>query len=338
MMSPLTARLVLRLLTRLPALALVAACALLAGQARAQGIGAHRTQGPGSGGTATLEGSIITPTGELPESNMRVRLVNSDGAVSITLPDGRGAFTFGGLQSGYYTLYIDAGKDYERAEETVYIDAGNQHVSVPIILKLRPEANPALKGVPPPAADLFVRAVETSRKGDDKKAAELLGEAVAQHPQFGLAHAELGQLHLRAGRLDNALEEFRAAQKALPDDAELQLNYGSALTQKKDYAEAAKQLRAALKKMGKSPTSHFYLGLALVGLKDIEGAVREFQQAVRLGGPQMGAAHRYLGGIYWAQKQYKLAADELEMYVKLSPKATDAEQVKATIKDLRSKQ
>ncbi len=111
-----------------------------------------------------------------------------------------------------------------------------------------------------------------------------------------------------------------------------------ALTQKKDFPEAEKQLRRALKRMDKSASGHMYLGVALIGLKDIDGAERELQQAVKLGGNQMGAAHKYLGGIYWAKKDYKRAADALETYLKLTPKAADAEQIKGTIKDLRAKQ
>jgi Flp pilus assembly protein TadD len=337
-MSPAPSRLAINL--RLTTLALLAAALLfvLPSAVRAQGIGAHRARGPGTGGTATLEGNIITPTGVMPESNMRVRLVNSESRVRITVPDGRGAFTFSSLESGYYTLHIDAGKNYERVEETIYIDAGNQNVSMPVYLRLRPEANPALAGVPKDAVDLFVKALEASRKGESEKAVSLLEQAVAQHAQFGLAHGELGLAHMRAGRLDKALESFRAAQKALPEDAEVQLNYGVALTQKKDFSEAEKQLRRALKKMDKSASGHMYLGVALIGLKDIDGAERELRQAAKLGGSQMGAAHKYLGGIYWARKDYRRAADELETYVKLSPKAPDAEQVKATIKELRSKQ
>ncbi len=337
-MFPLTSPRRSRLFISLTTLALLAACLLPCAEARAQGIGAHRTQGPGTGGTSTLEGNVISPTGELPDLNMQVRLVSSDGRMRIAIPDGRGIVIFRDLLSGYYTLYIEAGKDYERAEETVYIDAGKRHVTVPLFLRLRPEANPALGSVPKPAADLFVKAVAAARKGETEKAAGLLEQAIAQHESFGLAHGELGLIHLRAGRLDKALESFRAAQKSLPDDAEVQLNYGVALTQKKDFPEAEKQLRRALKKMDKSASGHFYLGVALIGLKDIDGAERELQRAVKLGGSQVPSAHRYLGGIYWARKEYKRAADELETYLKLSPKAPDAEQTRAAIKDLRGKQ
>ena len=148
----------------------------------------------------------------------------------------------------------------------------------------------------------------------------------------------LAIVRMRAGRLDEALEEFSAAQKAMPEDPEVRLNYGVALAQKKNFPEAEKQLRRALKKMDRSAPGRLYLGMALIGLKDIDGAERELQQAARLGGAQMAVAHRYLGGIYWARKDYKRAADELETYLKLSPKAADAEQTKATIKDLRRKQ
>ena len=74
------------------------------------------------------------------------------------------------------------------------------------------------------------------------------------------------------------------------------------------------------------------------GLRDTDGAAAAFQQAATLGGARMGAAHKYLGGIYWQRKEYRRAADELGTYLRLTPKAADAEQIKGTIKELRSKQ
>ena len=48
-------------------------------------------------------------------------------------------------------------------------------------------------------------------------------------------------------------------------------------------------------------------------------------------------AHKYLGGIYWRHKKYREAADELEKYLNLDPKAPDAEKIRSTIKELRQK-
>ena len=42
-------------------------------------------------------------------------------------------------------------------------------------------------------------------------------------------------------------------------------------------------------------------------------------------------------GIYWENREYSRAADELEAYLKLVPKAPEAEKVRQTIKELRSR-
>lgn len=323
-------------------LALVAAALLFglraAAPAQTHGIGAHRGEVAGTGGSGSIRGQVISPSGRTAQTTIRITLESSNSGSRTASAGEDGVFNFNNLEPGPYTLTVDAGREFEVQRESVYLGGGNQNVSVPVYLRLRPESNPALAGVPRPAVDLFLKALEASRKGELEKAVGLLEQAVAHHAQFGLAHGELGLAHLRAGRLDKALESFRAAQKALPEDAEVQLNYGVALTQKKDFPEAEKHLRRALKKMDKSASGHFYLGVALIGLKDIGGAERELQQAVRLGGAQVPSAHRYLGGIYWARKEYKRAADELELYLKLAPKAPDAEQTRSAIKELRGKQ
>ena len=305
--------------------------------ARAQAIGAHRGDTSGSGGNSAIEGHIISPTGKLPETRVRITLDSVNSGQRVTFADDDGSFNFNGLEGGSYTLVIDAGKDFEIAREGVFIDAGKPMSNVPVYLRMKPEANPALAGVPKPALDLFQKALDAEQKKDTDKAIALLNEAIAQHSQFGLAHNELGMLYMRAGKLDNALEEYKLAITALPDDPLVQLNYGSALTQKKDFSEAEKQLKRALKKLDKSATGHFYLGVSLIGLKKIGEAETEFQQAAKLGGDQMGAAHKYLGGILWQKGDLKRAADELETYLKLSPHAPDAEQIRGTVKQLRSK-
>ncbi|PYS77055.1 MAG: hypothetical protein DMF66_11380 [Acidobacteria bacterium] len=144
-------------------------------------------------------------------------------------------------------------------------------------------------------------------------------------------------LYLKSGQVDKAVEEFRAAEKALPDDPQVQFNNGLALLEKKNYAEAEKQFRRAAKRMGQSAQLHTYLGIALLGQKNVDEAEREFQQAVKLGGDPAGRAHYYLGGIYWSRREYKKAAEELELYLKQSPKAPDAEQTRATIEKLRGR-
>jgi Flp pilus assembly protein TadD len=327
-------------------LMLTAALCFLQLGAQAQGIGAHRGESSaGTGGDRSIQGHIISPTGRLPETRIRVTLNSSNSGSRSTTVGEDGVFIFNNLETGPYELTIDAGNEYEVARESVVISV-QPSVNVPVYLRLKPEANPALAGVPKSAVDLYVKAQESARKGDGAKAQTLLADAVAQHPPFGLAHNELAMIHMKAGALDKAAEEIKLAAKSLPDDPQVQLNYGLISLERKDYPEAEKQFRRSLKRMDKSAQAHMYLGVALMRLKAADAAEaqrnqseaeREFQQAIKLGGDSAARAHYYLGGLYWGRRDYKKAADELETYVRLAPKAPDAEQVKGTIKELRGK-
>jgi Flp pilus assembly protein TadD len=321
-------------------LALTLPCALLLcaldAPARAQAIGAHRGEVAGTGGSFSIQGHIVSPLGKLPETRIRIMLEHTDTGTRSTVAGEDGSFFFNNLEGGSYRLTIDAGKEYELDRESVYIEGGQPTYNVPVYLRLKPEANPALAGVPQPAVDSFMKAQEAIRKGNGKKAIELLSAAVSQHPQFGMAYGELGIQYLKTGQLDKAIEAFQSALKLMPDDPNVQLNYGIALAEKKDYPAAETQLRAALNKINGSASAHMYLGVALLGLKRNDEAEPELQQAIKLGGDQMGVAHKYLGGIYWGRRDFKHAADELEMYVNLVPKASDAERIRGTIKEMRS--
>jgi Tfp pilus assembly protein PilF len=314
----------------------------------AQGIGAHKGDSGGgtAGGTRSIQGHVISPTGRLPESRIRITISSSNGGTKTVAAGEDGVFLINNLEPGPYELTIDAGKEYEVARESVYLGGMTEKANVPIYLRLRPESNPALAGVPTAAVELYVKAQEAARKGDNAKAQSLLTDAVAQHPQFGLAHNELAMIHLKAGALDKALDEMKLAAKSLPDDPQVQLNYGIISLERKDYAEAEKQFRRSLKRFDKSAQAHMYLGIALMRLKAADPsavqrnqaeAERELQQSVKLGGDSAARAHYYLGGLYWARNEFRKAADELETYVKLAPKAPDAEQVRGTVKMLRSK-
>jgi Tfp pilus assembly protein PilF len=316
--------------------------------ARAQGIGAHTGDrgGGAAGATRSIQGHLVSPTGRLPETRVRVSLSSSSGGTRTATAGEDGVFIFNNLEPGPYELTIDAGKDYEVMRESVYLGGPTEKANVPVYLRLKPDANPAFAGVPTPAVELYVRAQEAARKGDSAKAHALLTDAVARHPPFGLAHNELAMIHLKAGAPDKALEEIKLAARALPDDPQVQLNYGLVSLERKDYAEAEKQFRRSLKRFEKSPQAHMYLGVALMRLKAADPAEaqrnqseaeREFRQAIKLGGDSAARAHYYLGGLYWARNEFKKAADELETYVKLAPKAPDAEQVRGTIKMLRGK-
>ena len=112
---------------------------------------------------------------------------------------------------------------------------------------------------------------------------------------------------------------------------------GIALYNQNKLDQAETHLREALKLKSNGPSAHYYLGMALLKTKRYEEAQKELQLTISNGGENIALVHKYLGGLYLNAHQNTAAADELEKYLNLDPKAADADRIKGTIKELRAK-
>jgi tetratricopeptide (TPR) repeat protein len=310
----------------------------------------------GTGGKHTIQGRIFFPSGRRSDMPIKVRLESTNAGMVSVIADPNGMFGFRNLEPGNYTVIIES-EEYETVRESVLIevaqskvirglDSNPRNFVIPIYLLPKRNAaggskpgvlSAALAGVPAQAADLYQRGLQSAKTGDTKKAVELFRAAVDVHPNFALALNELGVQYLKLGQADKAAEVLRATLKLEPEAIGPRLNYGIALLGRKDYTGAEAQLRQVLKKNDSLTTAHLYLGLTLIHLNQYEAAEKELQRAVALGRDTMALAHYYLGGIYWQKKNYKRAADELEVYLKLVPNAPEAPRVRNTIKEMRDK-
>ena len=318
--------------------------------------GGGGTETVGTNGRHTIQGRIYYPSGRSADSRPRVRLENMNAGDLTMLADTKGEFSFGGLSPGSYTVIVEGSNEFETHRESVFIDseARTRRMSMPTVprvytvtIHLQPKAVSAahktgvldanMAAVPGQAKALYERALEAIRKGDSQRAIDLLTTAVGQYPNFPQALNELGVQYLRVGKPDRAVEVLRAAVDLNPNAFTPLLNYGIALLNKKDFAEAATQLRAALRQKESSPTAHMYLGIALINVHNYVDAEKEMLRAIEVGGQNLGLVHYYLGGIYWRKQDYKRAADALEKYLQIEPKAPDAARVAATIRELRTK-
>lgn len=324
----------------------------------AQSIGGLNTTG--TFGNEEINGRIFFPGGH--QTGMRpVVKLRSDSTTELTaLADSDGNFRFTHLRPEFYTIIVNGGDEYENAYEKVSIGSagavpaqGNPFdYAIPVIYQvqiyLKPKqasvlnSTPALNqtvpaNVPPAARASFLHALESARLRENEKAIEQFKAAISESPSFGLAYNELGVLYLKLGQANQAAEVFARAITLGLDDFVVHLNYGIALLNMKKLAEAEEQLRQSLKKNATVSTSHYYLGFVLLTQQQFEAAEAEFKASIRNSNDRIAPAHKYLGGIYWRRKQYPLAADELERYVKLDPKAADAARIRQTVRELRLK-
>ena len=329
---------------RLPHLILTAALIVSSALAvMAQAPGSSRNGGLSSGeGNIMLQGRIHFPSGQAATGRtIKVSLesISAFGANS-TAADQDGVFRFNGLTPGDYTVVVDAGPEFEKAREPVGIYAGTSGKIVQVAIQLRPRidsSNPLFAGIPSNALNLYQKGMAAAKKNDSKAAVESLSAAVAAHPNFAIALNDLGTQYMLLKQWDKAGETYESLLKLKPNDAAAHLNLGIVHFNKKKMEDAESHFRKALELKSAGPTAHYYLGLIMLTTKRYSEAIPFFEAAIANGGENLALAHKYLGGLYYNTKPQQ-AAEELEKYLKLDPKASDAEKIKGTIKELRSKQ
>ena len=299
------------------------------------GVGSSRGLPTTSGGIHTIQGKVYFPAS--PGANnkrVKVRLDSANFVSQSVQTDDDGAFRFNQLEAGPYTITVDGGSDFENAVENVAIDReasnGGRILSVPIFLKLRPDPS-----VPTAAVDSYHKAQQAVKSGNAKKAIEYLNAALQLHPDFTLALSDLGSLYMKSNDMAKAVDVYTKLVKLAPADVIAHQNLGIALFNLKKVEDAEVHLREALKLNDKLPSAHYYLGLVFFNEKAFAEAEKELELSISTGGDSLAIAHRILGGLYMGSKKNEQAANELERYLKLEPKAPDAERIKGTIKQLR---
>jgi Tfp pilus assembly protein PilF len=322
---------------------------------RAQAPGSSRGLSSGDG-SHTIQGRVFVPSGQaLTGVSVKVNLEATNGEGGSTTTDQDGSFRFNSVRPGSYAVVVDGGKEFENAREPVSIDPGGTSspiTTVTIHLRARVSAsNPAFAGVPQNALDFYQKGVAAGQKGNSKSAADFLSKAVEAYPSFSMALSELGIQYMKLGQMEKASATFEALLKLKPNDASAHLDFGIALYNQsvalladkkmeesiQKVGQAETQLRAAVSLKSPGPSAHYYLGLSLIKLHKYDEAQKELELAIQNGGDNLAQAHRYLGGLYQSAHRNKDAADELEKYLKLDPKAADADRIKGIVKDLRSK-
>lgn len=305
----------------------------------------------GTGGRNTIEGRIYYPSGRNVDKPFKIRLSSGVRGVDFfTRSDDTGAFSFRRIAGGTYTVTIEGDSEYETTHEQVDIfdggvssrgAFGGRTYMIQVRLKYRAPkekagiVEAALGTAPKPAAELYEKALESERTGDDQKAVEQLKRAITLHPRFALALNKLGVIYQRLGKLDDAEKALGAVVELDPEVYELRLNYGIVLLKNKHYKEADAQFQRALKIKDHS-LARLFRGKTLIHLRNYADAESELQTVIKVGGDEVAMAHRFLGALYNERGEAKLAIAALEKYLVLAPKARDAESVREIIKQMRS--
>ena len=303
----------------------------------------------GLGGGNAISGSLVASTGQRISKRISIRLRTSTRGDRISTTDERGNFVFQGVPPGDYILVIDREPEFEPFSQTVTViqprgtPAQTIFVSIRLDVKGKSNANPGVlnaefANVPARARASYDKAIQLAQAGNNKAAVEQLKQAISEYPEFMLAFNELGVQYLRLGELDKADEALAKARKLAPDSATPLLTHGVLLAVQGNFNLAVTELQTALKQKDQSAIGHLYLGQSLAILGRYADAESHLTRAIDLGGDEVKDAHRFLGAIYFQRGEREKGVAEFETYLRLAPKAKDAEQVRNMIRQNKRSQ
>jgi tetratricopeptide (TPR) repeat protein len=192
---------------------------------------------------------------------------------------------------------------------------------------------------PKEARKSYDKAKELMKKNKLAEAQKELDKAVELHPKFAVAWFELGRVHLTANRNDEAKAAFT---KAIESDAKyvnpyMPLAQMAAGVQKWDEAAEFSGKLIRLNPVD-FPQAFLINGVANYNLKKYEEAEKSAQEAVKLDtNHRMPKAHHLLGALLAEKGELEPAASQLRDYLKFSPQAGDAENVRKFITDIETR-
>ena len=299
--------------------------------------------GESAGGS--IRGRVVLQNGSPLSEAVRISLFVMRGTQSVSYTDQQGQFEFRGLPPGEYAIEAEGDKQrFEVTRESVQVYRGMPSV-VTIALKEKIDSRSRkdagtisvleLKEIPPKAKSEFERASKASKAGKRTEAIGHLRRAIDIYPNFLMARNDLGAQLLEADEFDQAEIELR---KALNIDSKAfnpNLNLGIVLIKQHDFSQAVNILDRASAIDSGSPAARLYLGLALIGVENLERAESELKSAYQMGGHDYCLALFHLGHIYMNKGQRVAALKSFELYLRETPNAPNANEVRTLIRMLQ---
>ena len=112
--------------------------------------------------------------------------------------------------------------------------------------------------------------------------------AIQQDPRFGEAYRKLAAAYLSRGEGAEAIRAAATAAELLPTNPDAQIEAGSLLLLAGKFNEARGLAERVLAANARDVRARVLLGNATAGLKDLDSAIKEFEEAIRLDPHQSG--------------------------------------------------
>ena len=155
-------------------------------------------------------------------------------------------------------------------------------------------------------------------------------------PNYAQAHIQIGNYYDKLKKYPLALDQYRKAISINPNSVEAYVQMGICYENMEDYTLSLGQLQKAISLDPNNVLAHVHMGYCYEMLNNLQLALDHYQRAIAI---NPNDAHpRYFAGMLLGYKLKRIyeGASELETYLELDPNASNADDVRKKIKNLRA--
>lgn len=276
----------------------------------------------------TISGNVYLGDTAHPAYNVLVQLQAEDGADRLDAATNEsGGFVIYDLKPANYTLALNV-QGYERTSVPVDLSFASSK-GIQVILQPEESGDITHKpnsvsshelSMPKKARDLVASGkTKLYEQHDAAGALDDFKQAVSVAPNYYEAEYQAAMAYLSQGKRDEAAASF---QKSIDLSGgkygEGFVGLGTLAVDRKDYAQAEKELRQAVTLSPDFWLGHYELGRALFLEGRIDEAKTSAEQARSLA-PAAPIIYRLLANIHLREKDYRAAEADIDEYVKLDP-------------------
>jgi len=160
-------------------------------------------------------------------------------------------------------------------------------------------------------------------QGNYREAIVEFRNALKEDPRFGEARYQLAEAYARDQNLARAMQEYLRAADLMPANREAQLKACRYLLLAGAFEDAKARADKVLQAHPQDVEAQLIVGHALAGLKDLDGAIREVQEAVEVD-PDRSESYVSLAAIENARGRKEEAEAALKRALTLAPRSLDA--------------
>jgi Flp pilus assembly protein TadD len=294
-----------------------------------------------------LSGSILQEDGRpFPETRIGVALhgaITPFHAETVTQPDGR--FKFKNLPEGTYVLITDIPRVGEK-RKTVEVGPSFSDSKRVVRIKLLTGRENVLNknqsvsavelSVPPKATKELAQAQERIARRDIKGAIGHLKKAVEIAPQYVAAWNNLGTIAYQTKDFEQAEKYFR---EALKHDAESYyplLNLGGTLLSMRRFEESLPINAQVVEERPGDALAQAQLGQSYFYLGQLEAAENHLKQAKSLDPAHFSQPQLFLFQIYARRNQLPEAISEMEDFLRYHPDSSKAPGIRELLQKARA--